>query len=731
MYHIGRAVSRWLWRAFTLPTAAPALARAVTAAFLAERERWILWAPVLFGTGIAGYFALQAEPPTWLAPLCSALAAAAAVVGRRHLPVVLAGIALALAGLGFAAIQARTHLVAAPVIAKRTPPLGITGRARAVEARAGDYRVTLDRLTIPRRDPKAVPQRIRITVRGAGSPPNAGDWLTLRAILLPPPAPSAPGAFDFQRQAWYARLGGVGFAISPPDRVEPPPGAGGGFDVWLGRLRQRVAARVRAALPGPSGAVAAALMTGDRGAIPRDVVQAMRDAGLAHLLAISGLHMGLLAGCVFFAVRGALALWERVALRHPIKKWAAVAAMAGGLAYLFLAGATIPTQRAYVMAVIVLLAIVLDRRAVSMRLVAWAAAIVLALSPESLLHVGFQMSFAAVLALVAAYEVCSGTLVRLRRGGGVVRRLGVYVVGVGLTTLIAGLATGLVAVHQFHRIVDYGLVANLAAVPVMAFWIMPAAVAAFALLPLGLEPLALLPMGLGIDAVLWIAETVSRWPGAVTLVPAAPAAALPLVAAGGLWLCLWRGRWRLFGIAGIAAGVLLLGLARGPDLLVSGDGKLFAARAAEGGLMLSSERAGRFARETWLARAGHAAALPWPSEGPSADGRLRCDSLGCIYRAKGWVVALPRDARALAEDCRSADLMLAAVPVRGRCPSARRVIDRFDLWRAGAHAVWLGGRGITVESVRAGRGDRPWVLKPTPRRRANTGGSGRSADPAP
>ena len=271
-------------------------------------------------------------------------------------------------------------------------------------------------------------------------------------------------------------------------------------------------------------------------------MEAMRASGLAHLLAISGLHIGLVTGVLFFAIRGILAALEPIALRFAIKKWAALGALLGAFAYLLVTGATVPTQRAFLMAAMVLSAIMLDRTAISMRLVAWAALIVLLIAPESLLGASFQMSFAAVIALVAGYEAVRVPFGRWRAHGGWWRLPLIYLLGVGLTTIIAGSATTPFVIFHFNRFSAFGLAANLLAVPVTALWIMPWATVAYILMPLGLEGVALAPMGWGIEAVIAIAREVAGWPGSVTLVPAMPVSGIALVAAGGLWLCLWRRR---------------------------------------------------------------------------------------------------------------------------------------------------------------------------------------------
>ena len=677
--------------------------QALLSPFLSERDRWPLWLPVLIGVGIAVYFSLSVEPPVWLGVVGLVVTAGAWIIWRSRPFLSLFLIATAVVWLGFSAAQWRAAAVAEPVLSKRLGPVAVSGRVVTVEARPTGRRLTLESLSIDRLSAEDIPYRVRVVVRSAAAEAIlAGDWLNVRAVLLPPPGPAAPGAFDFARRAWFQRLGAVGYTVSTPQIQPPPSGAAPvGWSARVAGLRQAIADRVRAALPGPSGAVAAALMTGDRGAIPEHVLDAMRDSGLAHLLAISGLHIGMVAGIVFFACRGLLALIEPVALRYPIKKWAAVAALLAAAGYLLLSGATVPTQRAFLMTALVLLAVMLDRSALSMRLVAWAAALILLLTPESLLSVSFQMSFAAVVALIAGYEALRGRFTAWRSNARLQRRVLLYIGGICLTTVIASLATTPFALYHFNRVVHYALAANLVAVPLMGFWIMPWAVLAFVLLPFGLEGLALGPMGWGIDLVTVAAETVAGWPGAVHLLPSAPPAALGLVAFGGLWLCLWRHRWRWLGLPVVLLGPLLTVLVRPPDVLIDAEGKLAAVRDATGQLHLTRKRSDGFTPESWLRRAG----VP-----TAADGGFHCDRIGCIAAVDGTTIAYVKDPRAIAEDCRHADIVVAAVPVRSACPSARLVVDRFDLWRRGAHAIWLDGgapRSLNAADV---RGDRPWSV---------------------
>jgi competence protein ComEC len=544
------------------------------------------------------------------------------------------------------------------------------------------------------------------------------------AVLRPPPGPSAPGAFDFARRAYFEGLGAVGYGVGKVQLSQAPRDARAS-DPWRNfwnRLRRDISARVQAAVPGEEGAVAAALLTGERGAIPERVIQDMRDSGLAHLLAISGLHVGLVALTLFGVLRGLLSLFPRIALYHPIKKWAAVAAMLAAFGYLFLAGATVPTQRAFLMIAVALLAVLLDRSPFSLRLVALAAAVVLLIAPESLLGASFQMSFAAVTVMIAAFEVLQTR--RDRREGaesawlaprGPGRRMLFYFALVLFSSVLAIVATGGFAIFNFNRFASYGLLGNLVAVPATALWVMPWGLASLLLMPFGLEALGLVPMSWGIALILETAAWVAALPGAVWLLPAMPLWGLAALVFGGLWLCLWSRRWRLAGLPLAVIGFASVTLApERPDLLINEDGSLIAVREAESGrLLLSQDRSDRFSAELWLRRDGQADAELFPRAGDLARGGVACDALGCLYEKDGMIAALLSDNRGLPEDCARAALVVSLSPIRIDCrgPDGRRraTIDRFDLWREGAHAVWLSDAGIRIVSVQDRRGRRPWV----------------------
>ncbi|AJE46302.1 ComEC/Rec2 family competence protein [Celeribacter indicus] len=662
----------------------------------AQRGRLVLWLPVCFGGGVGLFFALPHDPArATLALLAVALAAALLLLRRmppRLAPLLVGTLAF---GLGCLAAGLRTHAVAAPVLGFRYHG-PVEGRVVAIDRSASDaLRLTLDRVRLRDVAPDRTPLRVRVSLHGAQGfvTPEPGARLGLTAHLSPPPGPAEPGGFDFRRSAWFDRLGAVGYTRVPVLRLgETDRGAA----LWIHRQRQALSAALQTRLPGQTGAFAAAILTGDRSGIGEETAESLRAANLSHLLAISGLHMGLLTGAVFFALRLALALVPGAALKWPLKKLAAAGAMAAGLFYLALSGWNVATERAFVMVCVMLGAILIDRQAISLRAVALAALLILAFRPEVLPEPGFQMSFAATTALVAVFTL-------LRRGSPMARWPKPLrgVAAVVLSSAVAGLATAPVAAAHFNRIADFGLIANLAAVPVMGALIMPAAVVALVLAPFGLSGAALWAMGLGIRWVLFVAATVSGWEGAVSRVPAPPPETLPLLALGGLFVLLWRGRVRLLGLAPVVAGVLAWSLAERPALLVSGDGGLVGRMGAEGRALSKATGSG-FAAEVWLENDGDlpdqamAAARPMP---PLDIGGLRIAHV----TGRGW------QARAAAA-CAAQDLVIVNRLWEGPPPPGGCLLADLGFLRAsGALAVGETRGGVRLRTAQAAAGTRLWT----------------------
>ncbi len=650
------------------------------------------WLAVFMAAGVLGFFVLGHDPPRYAGPVFVASGMALALLLRAQSAAFAVSIALLAAACGFASAQWATER-AAPLLALPAKATIVTGTVGSIEVLPSGRRLTL--MAAQLGDGAVLPRTLHIRLRSTEAAVLApGDSVRVRAVLRPPAPPAYPGAWDLQRDAYFSGLGGAGTALSKVERTAQASAAGNGW--WQG-VRERVAARFMAGLPGPDGTIAAVLFTGLGSAIPPEDRAAFRDSGLAHLLAVAGLHIGIVMGLVMGATRIGLAAWEWAALRWPCKQLAAGAALAAGGGYVLMTGMHVPVLRSFAMAALVTLGIAAGRRAFSMRGLAIAALILMAVAPQEVLGVSFQMSFAAVLALIAGYEALRPSLSRIRR-----RPMLHHAATLVLTSLLAGAASAPFGAYHFGRVQAYFVLGNLVAVPLTALVVMPAGLLGLLLMPLGLEQAALRPMGWGLDAILWVARTVSGLPQAVFFVPHTPAWGLAITALGLAWLGLWRSRLRLLGGPVILAG-LFSGLASPQaDLLVASDGRLIALHTPA--FLQSRPGASRFVLDAWQQYWAQTLATPFPEGGP--PGPVHCTPAGCRVEQGGATILLARAAGPA--DCTGVALVISAEPARDACPALPR-IDRFSVWRDGAHAVWLRHGMATVVSDRLYRGDRPWV----------------------
>ena len=683
---------------------------------VAEGERRFLWLPVFFGAGIAIYFTLTIEPPLWWGATAAAVGVLLALALRRHGAWCEAVLALAALAAGFGLMRETTSERQAPMLQRQLGPIPLTGRVVDIDQVEKGWRIVVAADPLPGLDAGDQPRRVRVHIPQASDELNPGDRVSLKGMLYPVPAQVLPGGRDFQRELFFSGIGGVGYSYGAAHKLAPDAAPAAAADSWrekLRRLRTEMSRRIVEALPGPAGGVASALITGKRGTIPEDVKQDFRDSGLSHLLSIAGLHLGLVGAFVFFVVRGALALIPAIALRLPIKKIAAGAALIVLTCYLLISGAAIPTERAFVMNGLAFVAIIIDRLRISMRVCALAAAVVLVSDPSSLVGVSFQMSFGAVVALIAVYETYGTRLGSLLHGRSVLGHIVGYCAGVCLMTIIATVGTAPFSIYHFHRLALYSPLANVIAVPLSAMWTLPCGVIACLLMPFGLERFALIPMGWGIDATIWIAHQVSALPGDVWATPRLPTAGLIAIVLGGLWLCLWRGTWRRWGLAAIVAGLASMTLTRLPDIVIADGGRFLAARAADGHYFVAADKNEKIVRSLFAEETSQVLG-PLP-RGAGPAGELDCATGQCRYRAGGHEVALVTAANGVPAKCDGIDAIIAQVPAGFRCRAIIPVVDRIDVWRRGAVALWLEGEGIAIASANESRGERPWVPVPHPR----------------
>lgn len=659
---------------------------------LIERERWAYWLPVFLGIGIGIYFSLPFEP--YLSPV--ALAVVVLGIGYYRLkhtePASQIALALLAVFAGILAAGIRTHMVYSPMLDRSMGPMMIEANIREREIRENGSRLLLDGIKFEGRREMPALAQIRLTLRSsvAAEPPPVGASIRVLVNLLPMTEPSAPGSYNFRLQAYYERIGATAIALRAPEVIDPAARKTSLAENW----RNAAAIRIHEAIGGSEGAIAVALMTGERGAIDEKTNEDMRKAGTAHMLSISGMHIGMVGGFVFFLVRSLLALFPAIALRYPIKQLAAIIALGAVVGYTWLVGAPIPAQRSMLMAGLVFVAILLDRQALSMRSVALAAGIIMLLFPESILNPGFQLSFAAIVMLIAGYEWWRLNKPKEEHAGWG-RWAWRYLLGIIVTSIIAGLATMPYGAWHFHRLQLLGVLGNLIAMPLTGVLVMPPLVLAYILLPFGLEWPALYVMGIGLEGVTRSAEWVGNMPGADLNASQFSLTALIIMTLGGLWFAIWQRKVRWLGMAVVMFGLLLAPFAAKPVAIVSAEGQV-AMRGTDGRLYYERPPRGLIARDWSRAYDGGNEGRSWRNA--RAVG-ISCDVMGC---AGPNGIAVGKQAEALAEDCTRAGIVIMPDMRVKNC--AARVIDKTVLRENGSHMIYADG------SIRAARNGspRPW-----------------------
>ena len=681
-----------------------------------EREQLALWVPVAIGIGIVAWFLLP-NRSEWLGFCCVSLAIAsvglALPTGGRMQQVLVMGGVLACAGC---------VLIWGKAVAVGTPPLArpvfmeVTGEVKAVNAIPAQQmsRILLQPLAAP-----SLPRLIRVNIDEGDMPQGVGEGaiIRFRVRLMPPAAASLPGGYDFARRAYFQGIGATGRALKPLTVLRP--------SVSERPLRARLFAHINGRVSGPGAGIAAALATGDQGAIPEEDAEAMRNSGLAHLLSISGLHVTALVGAVIFLLMRLMALSRRAALDWPLMLIAAAGGALAGIGYTLLTGAEVPTVRSCVAALLVLGGLALGRDAITLRLVAAGAVLVLMLWPEALMGPSFQMSFAAVVALVALGEHPGFRNFVAARDEGMSRRLVRSLGAMLLTGFAIELVLAPIALLHFHKAGMLGAFANLLAIPLTTFVVMP------------LEALALLfdvagaggPFwwltGHALELLLAIAHGVAASPWAVVMTPTMPVGIFGAIILGGLWCLLWRGRWRWAGLVPVTLGAAAMLMVSPPEILITSDGRHVALRSSSGEMTLLRERAGNYVRDMMAESAGSSGVMGALADLPEA----RCSTDLCAVQVEGggrsWRLLLTRsnvlvDKAVFERDCAGADIVVADRRLPTWCRPRWLKADRQLLTRTGGLAIDL-DQGL-VHSTKIAGDAHPWIVQPVRNRRPRVDG---------
>jgi competence protein ComEC len=615
------------------------------------------------------------------------------------------------------AAQWRDYRMAHPVLSRSVGPLWLEGTLVDLDYKEKTVRLTLTdvmhRIDLDKFERKylpEIPKRLRISVRGTVPDDwRAGDRIKIFAKLMPLTQPTIPGGYDFSILQYYQGLGATGFAFGKPERIAAA--APTEFNAWLERARQSVRQKIRAALPDKpaEAAIATAILTGEQNEIPRIQADQLRDSGLFHIISISGLHISYVAILIFFFVRRGLALSPTLTLHWPLKKIAALAALFGIVAYTLFAGAPSPAQRSCIMAGVALLAIMVDRHPISLRMVAAAAAAILLFEPEQIYSVSFQLSFVAVTGLIAAFEFLHPRLVpvfldkpgyiRVLRGPAELL----------MSSLVATLATMPFVFYHFQSSQIFGVLANMAVVPLTGLIIMPFGCLGFLLAPFGLESFAFEMMGHGISGMVWIARLVANFPGAVWIIPALPPLALGCFAFGFLWLCLWTRSIRLFGLAIIFLGFFTFPLQPWPDILLAPGGKLLAAQRDDRSYALMGSGREGYYTESWARWLGM---RPGTFQAEKMPPEFNCDADRCTVMREGQTISFIKTPAGFDQSCAAGDAVIVTIKrikkFKGQCEDAE-AIRYWDSIDNGTYAFdFINGQWQSTH-VNALRGDRPWV----------------------
>ena len=672
-----------------------------------ERERGQLpaWLVVGFGAGIASWFALDG-PGEWLAVIClgAGLAITGFVFEGGRLERAIGWLGLALA-LGCGLTWLRSEWARAPRL-ERPVVTAFDADVKRIEtiASKGDFRLTLAPL-----DP-ALPDLVRVSTKANSAPSGiaAGAKIRVRARLAPPPPMALPGSHDFARDAWFRGLGAVGRSLGEVEvlRAAEPRG--------LDSLRERLGEHIRDQLDGASGSIATALATGDQNAVSEEDADAMRRSGLAHLLSVSGLHIAAVIGAAMLLTLKLLALSERLALRFNLVLVSAGVGALAGIAYTLLTGAQVPTVRSCIAALLVLLGIALGRDSISLRLVAVGALVVLLFRPEALAGPSFQFSFAAVTAIIALHSSSLGRRLLMRQDEGPIARTFRTLLGMVLTGLAVEIALIPFALYHFHKAGLFGVAANLVAIPLTTFVIMPLEAGALVLDLAGMGAPLWWAAGHALEGLLWLARTVASARGAVATLALMPSWAFTLMVAGGLWLCLWTTRPRLLGLVPFAIGAAAAFLSPTPDLLITGDGRHLAVVAPDGKPMMLRDRTGDFMRDLISEASGFEeepgllGAAPFGSCSPdSCIALIQRD--GREYRLLATRSTTRIDWQSLVRSCAQADIAVSDRWLPRSCAPRWLKLDRKALEQTGGVALYL-DREPRVETVSGRIAGHPWAM---------------------
>jgi competence protein ComEC len=660
---------------------------------IAARRTFVLL-PFAMIFGLVGYVALPEEPNGW-ALAGVGLAIALAAIGLTRTAWLPADLLISGLWLGVCLLVLHGQWFGTEMLIR--PAYGTYEmRVDEVLSQTDEQRRIVVSDFVPIGEDRALPIEKARLVTPSTPPLAVGDIISARIRLAPVPGPVLPGSYDGQFASYFGGIGAYGTVTGDFALVRQAQG----FDALrvIEQVRSGIGMRIDAVLEGSTAAIGRAMVMGDQSAIDDETRDVMAESGLAHIYSISGLHLSIVAGGMFWLVRLGLAALPVTATRWPVKRIAAVAGLVAAMGYMLLAGglANVPALRSTIMLALVFGAVLAGRRALTMRNVAIAAIAIILIDPASVFRPSFQLSFAAVVALIGVYEM--PRKVRDRAEQNWLQRTWSVTWATAATSFIAGAATLLFSAYHFQQTAPLGVLGNVLVLPVVSLIIMPFAVISVLAMPFGVEAPFLAVMGWGIDRMVDGAVLVAGWSHGLTGNPLLTGWALFVGLAALAWFSFFKDRWRFIGPAIAVPVILLFCFDQRPDVLIADTTQAVAVRGEEGFGMVTG-KTGSFAVDVWADTYQEPIAA-------ELDG-TRCDSLGCITTTERFSAAVVRNAAAFAEDCGAHDLLVARVRVPEGCGGL--VIDADDLAAGGVQWLRWTGDGFDVRRA-IPEWNRPWRL---------------------
>lgn len=644
-----------------------------------------LWFVVFFAAGILIYFSLPIEPPVFIGLLFIFITGILFFFARKELITYYTIGYIFFTCFGFAVASVKTYFIQSPVLSETLFDYPISATVKEVRIFMNAQQLILTDIQIDGIKPTDTPKYMRLNVPDVELIFKSGDKIKTVAYIFPPHEPTTINGYQYARADYFRQIGASARPTEPVYLIERTTSPS-----VIENIRLFITERVRLLLPEETAGVVIPLIIGEQGTVSRDIYEIYRKTGITHVLSVSGFHLTLLAGFVFFVIRGFLSLFPFIILRINTKKIAAFISILFTFFYLLISGLAVPAIRSFIMIFIVLFGILLNRKTISLRSVALAAFFILLIYPDSLIGASFQLSFMAVLSLITLYFVLMNYVKsHYFDTPGIMRSIGLFIVGLLGVNILANLTTAPYTIYHFNQFSTYGMLGNLLTSGLFSVCIMPLLLIAVLMMPLGWDAPFIRIVGSCLDLIADICRWIAELPYASLTIKAMPDTSLIFISFGFLMMFLMRTRLRWIGLTICAVSLIGYAFVKTPDILVSSGGRVFAVKEPNGQLILSNLD-NRFITDTWLRRNG---------QNPDMydETHLFTDT---SVRIKGHKVAFS------SLDCVNAEITFRLSGRVGDCPEPD--ISRDELWDSKTQAVFIAETGIARHSVLDFIGERPW-----------------------